>query len=193
MNHAACANKKCNPVLFLLGLLALVIAGFLVVAWFQPNEFDVSRSISIAAPARAIFPKLNNLHRWNDWSPWAKLDSKAMVSFTGPLEGKGATMSWHGDMKVGEGTMRIVDSIPNRQVSYLITFTKPMQGSSMAALTLMPNDAHTTLVTWSTHGKNNYMGKVMGLLMNCKKMMAKSFDQGLNNLKSQVESGTSHP
>ena len=37
------------------------------------------------------------------------------------------------------------------------------------------------------YGTNNFMGKVMGLIMNCDKMLGGQFEQGLAALKTMVE------
>jgi hypothetical protein len=36
-------------------------------------------------------------------------------------------------------------------------------------------------------GQNNFMSKVMGLFMNCEKMLGVQFEAGLQNLKDKVE------
>ena len=38
-------------------------------------------------------------------------------------------------------------------------------------------------------GKNNFMGKAMGLIMDCDKMLGGQFEQGLANMKSVAENG----
>jgi hypothetical protein len=42
-------------------------------------------------------------------------------------------------------------------------------------------------VTWTMSGKNNFIGKAIGLVMNCDKMVGTQFEQGLANLKSESE------
>ena len=37
------------------------------------------------------------------------------------------------------------------------------------------------------YGKNNFMSKAMGLIMNCEKMVGGQFEKGLAALKSLVE------
>ena len=38
---------------------------------------------TIMAPAAEIFARVNDLRQWEGWSPWAKLDPNAKVSFEG--------------------------------------------------------------------------------------------------------------
>ena len=44
-----------------------------------------------------------------------------------------------------------------------------------------------TVVTWSMAGKNNLMGKIFGLFMDCEKMIGSQFEKGLASLKSVAE------
>ena len=65
------------PILLALAFIAIL---FIVVAAGQPDEFKLSRSAIISAPPEKIFPHVNNLRKWDVWSPWAKLDPKAVES-----------------------------------------------------------------------------------------------------------------
>jgi len=59
--------------------LVLLVAAFATVVWFQPDDYRLTRSTVIAAPAATIFQHVNDLRQWEDWSPWAKLDPAAKV------------------------------------------------------------------------------------------------------------------
>ena len=91
-----------------LALLVIVLAFAGYVA-LQPAVGTVTRSATIAAPPSAVFPYVNDLHKWQDWSPWAKLDPNAKATFDGPQAGPGAIFSWSGDNEVGEGKMTIAE------------------------------------------------------------------------------------
>ena len=84
-------------------LVLVLIAGVLVYASQQPDDFSYSRSAVINARASAVFVQVDDLRNWNEWSPWAKLDPNAKSSFEGPAAGLGAKMSWDGNMEVGKG------------------------------------------------------------------------------------------
>ena len=68
-------------------LIVLTFAGYVAM---QPAVGTVTRSATISAPPSAVFPYVNDLHKWQDWSPWAKLDPNAKVTFEGPEAGTGA-------------------------------------------------------------------------------------------------------
>ena len=118
--------------------LAVLILGFVVVVALQPSEFQMERSTKIAAPAADIFPLVNDFHKWDSWSPWAKLDPDAKISFEGPESGQGAAMSWAGNDKVGEGKMTVVESQPNDAVKLRVDFVKPFEGTSNSDFALKP-------------------------------------------------------
>ncbi len=171
---------------FILLLILLAIVIVLMLAARQPDSFTYTRTGSIAAPASAIFPHVNNLHKWDAWSPWAKLDPNAKNSFEGPEEGVGAKMSWAGNNQVGVGSMTVMASRPNDFIQFKLEFQKPMQATNTSEFTFKP-DGKNTVVTWSMNGTNNFMAKVMGLFMNFEKMCGGQFKQGLASLKKIVE------
>jgi hypothetical protein len=48
--------------------IIVVITGILVFADTKPNTIQVSRSITIQAPAEKIFPLIDDLHHWPGWA-----------------------------------------------------------------------------------------------------------------------------
>lgn len=181
----AAPKKKSVFKKILLGI-AVVIILFLIVVAMQPSSFRVTRSAAIAAPAAAIFPHVNELRKWDAWSPWMKLDPNAKNSFEGPPAGKGAAMSWAGNNDVGEGKMTITESRLNELVRFHLEFYKPMAGTSDAEFTFKPEGNQTT-VTWTMSGKNNFIGKAMCLIMNMDNMVGGQFELGLASVKAIAE------
>ena len=97
----------------LIALAALILL-FVVVVAMQPSELHVERTAEIAAPQGEVFAQVNDFHKWEAWSPWAKLDPAAKVAFEGPPEaGQGTVMTWAGNDQVGEGKMTLVESRPS--------------------------------------------------------------------------------
>lgn len=174
-----------NLILFLIPLAIIII---LVLASRQPADFKVTRTDSISASASAIFPHVNTLQLWNAWSPWAKLDPNSKTTFEGPTAGVDAKMSWAGNNKVGVGSMTILESRPDEYIQFKLEFQKPMKATNIAEFSFKPEGDQTT-VTWTMTGTNNFMGKVMGLVINCDKMVGGQFEKGLADLKTVVEAG----
>jgi uncharacterized protein YndB with AHSA1/START domain len=169
----------------LIAVLLLILA-FVVVMALQPSTFSVARSTTIAAPVADVFPNVNDFHKWEVWSPWAKLDPDAKIGFEGPPEGTGTVMTWSGNDKVGEGKMTIVESEPDEHVNIKVDFVKPFEGSVNSAFGFRP-DGGQTEVTWTMSSEHDFIGKSFCLVMNGTKMMAGDIDKGLAQLKSVVE------
>ncbi len=174
----------------MLDIILILIAGaviiFLIFAAMQPSDFRVTRTGTISAPASAIFAQVNDLQKWDAWSPWAKLDPEAKNSFEGPTSGTGAIMRWSGNNKVGQGSMTIIESRPDEFIRFKLEFLKPFAATNTAEFTFNSENDQTT-VTWSMYGKNNFMSKAIGLVMSCDKMVGGQFEKGLASLKSVVE------
>jgi len=103
-------------VVFLVGILAAVAVGL-------PAHVNVNRSVVINAPEAAVFSHLNNLHRFAEWSPWGARDPQLTVSYSGPEEGKGAQIQWTSTKpSVGNGSMEITESEPNRHIDLAVNF-----------------------------------------------------------------------
>ena len=172
-----------TPILLALIFIALL---FVIVVVGQPDVFKMSRSIKISAPPEIIFPHVNDLHQWEAWSPWAKLDPNAKSTFEGPTAGVGSSMAWDGNGKVGTGKMTITESQPVETIRFRLDFHKPMKATNTAEFTFRPEGSQT-VVNWSMSGKNSLLGKVFGLFMDCDKMVGGQFEQGLASLKAVAE------
>lgn len=167
-------------------LVAIAVIVFILAVAKQPSEFCITRMNTISAPASAVFVQVNDLQKWEAWSPWAKLDPNATNAFEGPESGTGASMSWSGNNKVGSGKMTIIESSPNDLIRFKLEFFKPFKATNTAEFTFK-SEGNNTTVTWSMTGTNNFMGKAMGLIMNCDKMVGGQFEQGLASIKSIME------
>jgi uncharacterized protein YndB with AHSA1/START domain len=170
----------------LLILLVLVVAGFAAYVATQPSEFRVERTATIAAPPAAVFAHVEDLHKWEAWSPWAKLDPKVKVAYEGALSGKGAAFSWAGNSEVGEGRMTIIESQSPELVDIKVDFTEPFEGTNSSTFNFKPA-GDGTAVTWTMSGHQDLIAKAMCIAFNGKKMIGDQLDQGLAQLKAVAE------
>jgi Polyketide cyclase / dehydrase and lipid transport len=110
-------------IFVLLGILGAVAVGL-------PAHVTVARSVVINAPESAVFPYVNNLHRFSDWSPWKLRDPQLVVTYGGPEEGKGAQIQWTSQKpSIGNGSMEIGNSELNRAVDLAVNFNN-LEGTS---------------------------------------------------------------
>jgi Polyketide cyclase / dehydrase and lipid transport len=172
-------------VKILIGLAAVIVVFAFVVA-LQPSDFRVVRSATIPTPAGIVFSQVNDFHKWEAWSPWAKKDPAAKNSFEGALSGTGAVFSWAGNREVGEGRMTLTESRPPELIRIRLDFVKPFAGTNITEFTFKP-EGNQTVVTWSMSGKNNFIARAFCLFMNMDKMVGGEFEKGLENLKMVTE------
>jgi Polyketide cyclase / dehydrase and lipid transport len=193
----SCAvTGKCRGWKSIVGKILLVLAaGVAVLCVFiamQPDDFHVSRTATMASTPDAVFSQVNDFHNWEAWSPWAKLDPNAKSTFEGPTSGEGSKFSWDGNSDVGAGSMTILESKPNERVRIKLDFVRPFEGTSDVVFTLKP-EGDNTAVTWSMAGKNNFIAKAIGLVIDCDKMIGESYEKGLASIKSIVEAKPAQP
>ena len=172
--------------------LVVLIAAFAGYVAMQPDELLIQRQATIAAPPGAVFEQVNDLKKWDGWSPWAKMDPNAKIDFEGPAAGKDAAFTWSGNDQIGEGRMTIVESRPADLVDIKVDFTKPFENTSSSKFEFKP-EANQTQVTWSMGGKQNFIEKAMCIVFNGKKMIGDEMEKGLSNLKTLAEKSAPTP
>lgn len=97
-----------RPGVIVAGILALLAAAFLIVGIVLPGTVEVTRTVEIDAPPETVFPLVNNLEAWTEWTPWGEVDSR----LEGPAEGPGARRVWD-DPALGSGSLTLLDARPS--------------------------------------------------------------------------------
>ncbi len=166
--------------------IAAIVVVFVILAALQPAEFHVARSATIAAPPEAVFPHVNDFHKWEAWNPWGKIDPAMTQIYEGAAAGIGAIYSWAGNAKAGAGRMTLTESRPHELIRFKLEFFKPMAGTSTAEFTFKPEGNQTT-VTWNMTGRNHFIARAMCLFMNMDKMIGGQFEKGLAQMKAVAE------
>lgn len=166
-------------------VIAILIVGVVVLAAMQPSAFRIERSAVVRASPEKVFSMINDLHALNTWNPFLKIDPEAKVTYSGPAEGKGAAYAWEG-AKTGSGRMEITDVTAPTKVLARLDFYKPFAANNVAEYTLDGRGGATN-VTWAMSGRSAFMHKLMGLFFSMDKMIGKTFEDGLADLKAKVE------
>ena len=169
--------------------LAVVLVALLGLIATRPSTFHIERSTKISAQPEVVFGLINDFHKWEGWSPWAKIDPNMKTIYEGAPAGTGAVYSWAGNTDVGEGRMTLTESRPSELVRIKLEFKKPFEATNTTEFSFKP-EADKTLVTWSMAGENNFMAKAFGLVMNMDKMVGGDFEKGLAQLKSVAETSS---
>ena len=175
-----------HPIIRLILGVALLLLLLVVVAFALPQHITVARSKVINAPESDVFPYVNSLKRFNQWSPWAARDPETKYVFSGPEEGEGAHMEWrsnHSD--VGSGVQEIIESQPNALVRVSLDFGD--MGKAGAEYQLKPSGAGTRVVwVFDTNVGNSPVQRWMGLMFD--RWVGQDYEEGLERLKKLVES-----
>ena len=172
--------------LYIVIIIAVLIAAILGYAATRPNTFRHERTIHINASPSKIYPLITDFHNWAGWSPWEKLDPAMKKTYTGSATGKGAVYEWEGNNKVGAGRMEITDAHEPSKVVIDLNFLKPFKAHNTAEFTI-DSKGDSADVTWAMYGNTLFMMKVMSLFMDMEKMIGKDFETGLAGMKAIAE------
>jgi uncharacterized protein YndB with AHSA1/START domain len=170
-------------------VVAIGVAAILGIAATKPDTFAIQRSATIRAPAEKIFPLIDDLRAQSAWSPFER-DPDMKKTHSGAPAGKGAVYEWAGNRQVGRGRIEIIDSRPPSAVVLKLDMFTPFEAHNRVEFTLAPNGSATevaTDVTWVMQGRQPYMAKVFGMIVNCDRMVGGQFEEGLAKLKVLVE------
>ena len=166
-------------------VVAALVAALLIYAAFKPDNFRLSRSTTIAAPPDKVFALINDLRRFNEWNPFAKLDPQNAITYDAVTAGVGGAYNWQGE-KSGAGRMQITESVPAQRVTAKLDFTKPFEAHNQVDFTVQPQGNGST-VTWAMHGPMPYLNRLMTVFFDMDKTVGKDFEAGLANLKALAE------
>ncbi|MDT9002458.1 SRPBCC family protein [Paucibacter sp. APW11] len=173
--------------MFKLIALILLAALLLLVAYAstRPDDFKVERSIVVQAPAERVFTMVNDLEQFNRWNPWLRKDPKTVQRYGDKRAGVGAFYAWE-SREIGVGSMEISASQPSTRIEMKLDFIRPFEAHNQVVFSLSPEGQGQRLV-WAMSGKNNFIGKLMGLVFNMDRMVGSDFEAGLAELKQLAE------
>ena len=167
-------------------VVAVVVAAILVMAALKPPRFRVHRSTVIDATPERIFPLIADFRKWRSWSPWEGLDPDLKRTYEGAETGRGAVYRWDGNKQAGAGRMEITEATPPRRVVIDLAFTRPFEARNTTEFDLAGH-GEATEVTWTMHGPQPFMFRVMSVFMSMDKMVGGDFERGLAGLKAVAE------
>lgn len=171
-------------------LLYVVLAiVFLIVflAMLAPKKYDVQRSIVINKPITEVFSYLKYIKNQDEWSPWKKKDPNMKQHYIGTDGEVGFVSKWEGNKEVGTGEQELISITENRSVISQLRFYKPWKSQSDAYITVKEIDESTTNVVWGFSGENKPPSNIFFLFFNMDKTVGKDFEEGLNDLKTILE------
>ena len=166
--------------------LVIILVIFLGYVSTRSSEFDYVRSGVIKASPEEIFPYISNLRKGELWSPYEKLDPNMKKTFNGVDGTVGSSMDFEGNRDAGSGRLEIMNIVPNQSVELKLTMTEPIKVENVVIYTLTSENDGTRF-SWSMKGDSGFLGKLVGVFIDCEKMLAGQFSEGIENLKNYIE------
>lgn len=171
-----------NTIKILVSILVGILVLFLIWAAIRPSEVSIKETVIISTPIEEVFAQVNNLHNWQNWSPWQ--DSIYKTQYGEIVEGKGAQMIWD-DKKEGKGTLTLIESETNKKIVATLVFQK--QSNATSTTFTFVDLPEGTEVSWSMKVDNlSYpLGRIVGYMI--EKGATHNFAKGLERLKVYLE------
>lgn len=167
-------------------ILVAIIVGFIIFVATQPSKMSVERSVKISESPQRIYSYVNNQTKWEEWSPWANIDSNAEKFFGGPADGVGSFYKWKGNDAIGAGTSTIIENKQDEFVKFRLDFEKPMKATYFSEFKFVKQEGGVQVI-WTMYGEKDFISKLVGLFMDCEDKVGADFEKGLKNLKDLVE------
>lgn len=163
----------------------MLIGAILGLAAARPDSFRTARTQRIEAPPAKLFPLINDLRVMNTWNPFALRDTAGTSTYRGPASGPSAAFDFAGT-KSGSGTIEVLEASAASKVVMRLQMHKPFKADNRVEFTLEPQGTATD-VTWAMSGRQPLLAKAMTLFIDCDKMVGRTFEEGLRNLKGIAE------
>lgn len=169
-------------ILIIIGVLFLI---GIVMGLTGPKSYKVERSAVIPASPAVVWPYTSSMKLFNEWSPWIKMDTTTIIEYFGIDGSVGSGYRWN-SKKSGKGEQVITTLEPRKTSHAELKFYVPWgEIKSKSYINLEP-DAAGTKVTWGMTGENDFMGRMMGSMMNMEKGIGPHYEEGLENLRLLV-------
>ncbi|CAD7810851.1 hypothetical protein CHRY9390_02249 [Chryseobacterium aquaeductus] len=166
------------------GIILLIVVYAIVALLTFSKDYHFEKSIIINSPIEKVWQHTNSMKGFNEWNPWMRLDKNSVITYKGTSGEVGDFYSWKGNDEVGQGEQQITAIIPNEKMSTKIHFIKPFESNANSNVVLS-GDGNNTKVTWDINFELSTFMKMMKPMMDYQ--MGKSYEEGLNNLKTLVE------
>lgn len=152
------------------GIALIVVVGGLLLS----DKGHVARTGFVDASPRQVNALVNDLSLIKSWSPWLAMDTNAVLTFTGPKSGVGASYSWVSE-KLDKGSYTITKSTPEK-IDIDLVFGN--MGPALATFTFVPK-GNGTEVTWTldTDAKGNIFSRWFNVMLDM--MVAPDFEKGI--------------
>ncbi len=165
-------------------IVVIFVAAICIMGAIMPKDITVSRSVMIKAPKEKVFQQIVMFKNWPHWSPWVKMEPTVQLTYSGTDGQPGSAYQWVGK-ETGTGEMKNI-AVNGTKLDFQVNFEKPFKSQAMGILEAT-DSAGMTKTTWTFKTHSPFPMNAMMGMMNMDKMLGKDFENGLNNIKSWVE------
>lgn len=163
----------------LIGLLAFVVL-LLLVALFVPREFSAGSEIVINRPKQEVFEYIRHVKNQDHFGKWQLMDPEMKKTYEGEDGTVGFVYKWNSEV-LDKGSQKITGIVDGKRVETELDFG--FGDPAHSYFTTEETGANATKVAWGITGRSPYPFNLMHLFFN----MDKDFEEGLNNLKKELE------
>ena len=179
--------KALKIVLIILGVIVLIAV---VLGLTGPKNYQIERTAVISASPAVVWPYTSSGKAFQEWSPFRKMDTTAVVEYFGTEGAVGSGYKWEGKNS-GKGDQTFTTLEPEKAaISHLKFYTPIGLVESDAYMNLEPDPAGTK-VTWGIKGENKFLARIMHSMTDMEKQMGPVFEGGLNDLNALIASRAS--
>lgn len=168
---------------YLLYVLVALVAIGVILGLFGPKSYESSRSKVIAGSPEQIWPYVTSFQKTHAWSPFVRMDTTMTAEYSGEEGAVGSKLTWK-SKKMGAGEQTITALDPYKSADSELKFYMPWGEGHATSYVHLLDTIGGTKVTWGMHGDNDFIGRIMGSMMNMDKSMGPIFMSGLDNLDS---------
>jgi len=172
-------------VLIIVALVSIV----LVVAAISPSDYALKKEIVISKNNVQVFEYIKYLKNQENYSTWAKMDPAMKKEYKGTDGTVGFIASWQSEnKKVGKGEQEILKIAEGQRIDMELRFYEPFAATDSAYMITDVVSENETKVTWGFVGHISYPMNILLLTMDMEKELGVPLQQGLENLKTLLES-----
>ena len=150
------------------------------------RPFSIAAAATFNASPAKVFAVAEDLARWNEWSPFFRMEAGVTSEVSTPSSGVGAHYTWSGK-RTGRGRMEVLETAPGERVVLNLEFIEPFNAVNRTVFTLTPTASGGTHFRWEMSGERPLVMVVVAALMRLDNKLADDFVAGLGLLRGIVD------
>ena len=172
----------------ILTFIGIFIGLIMIAAIFVKTDYSVEREIVINKSKQEVFEYVKLLKNQDNYSKWARMDSRMKKEYTGTDGTIGFISAWDSENKeLGRGEQEIKKITEGERIDFQLRFFEPMASVSPAYMTTESVSATQTKVKWGMSGTMAYPTNAVLLFMDISEILGRDLTTGLTTLKKVLE------